>query len=93
MRQTVKIRDLIERVNSRNRNSTCEADCRWGWNSLLEEVLMANNTYAGFRYLEKREVPAGFDPGLSDVGDRRRFPDPSRVEYLVHSKLKTAKGA
>jgi len=58
-RKTVKIVDLIDSVNRRNRDSTCDDTIRAGWNSLLEEMLSVTDTYAGFRFMNADEVVDG----------------------------------
>lgn len=92
-RKTLDVRDLLDEVNRRNRNSTCDADQRKGWNSLLEAMLFRTGNYAGFRYLSDVEVPTGEAPGIrckpdSDGGlNDREFPDETRISYYVSGVL------
>jgi hypothetical protein len=86
MAKTIKVVDIIARVNARNRCSTCPAETRQGWNSLLEEVLAATDNYAGFGYLKETEVPRGEQPGIAGNGT---FPDESRRTYCIHPRLRT----
>jgi hypothetical protein len=88
-RTTVDVKALVEEVNYRNRESTCSAEVRDGWNSLLEEVLMSTKNYAGFGWLSAKEVPAGERPGIVWSGEGTdnigtpSFPDDSRRVYYV----------
>jgi hypothetical protein len=83
-RKTVDIAKLVDMVNRRNKLSTCSADLRHGWNSLMEEVLGITDTYAGFGYLTAEEVPEGCSPGIrkSEVFGNE-FPDESRRIYYL----------
>jgi hypothetical protein len=82
-RKTFPVDLLKRKVNNRNKTSTCYADARNGWNSVLEDVLMATGNYNGYRYLKVGEVPPGQLPGMvwHDDPEKRTFPDPSRREY------------
>jgi hypothetical protein len=82
-RKTFKLRRLVEMVNRRNRNYTCSPDMREGWNSLLEEVLLNNDNYAGFCYLTAKEVPEGQLPGVERNGYDTQFPDDTRRIYYL----------
>jgi hypothetical protein len=89
MRRTVKVVDLVEMVNKMNRESTCGPDLRVGWNSWLEEILLKTKTYSGFQYLWRGRVPMGHLPGIETAPDQtKRFPDPTRREYIVSSILR-----
>jgi hypothetical protein len=90
-RKTIDVLFLLDKVNDRNRLSTCPADIREGWNSLLEEVLHSTGNYAGFGYLSANDVPEGEKPGISHDGDfTPRFPDETRrVYYTSPSLIKT----
>ena len=90
MAKTIKVVDLIAKVNARNRCSTCPAETRQGWNSLMEEVLAATGNYAGFGLLKETEVPQGEKPGRV-VGKNCdcTFPDESRRSYCIHPRLRT----
>ena len=89
MAKTIKVVDLIARVNARNRCSTCPAEARKGWNSLLEEVLAATDNYAGFGYLKETEVPRGEQPGIAGTSPDCTFPDDTRRSYCIHPRLRT----
>jgi hypothetical protein len=86
MAKTIKVVDIIARVNARNRCSTCPAETRQGWNSLLEEILAATDNYAGFGFLNENEIPQGEKPGIAGNGT---FPDESRRTYCIHPRLRT----
>ena len=55
-RKTFDIAELLHTVNKRNASSTCSDDVRAGWNSLLETVLMGADLYAGYGYLEQKNL-------------------------------------
>jgi hypothetical protein len=87
-RRTVSIKAMVETVNARNRLSTCSAEVREGWNSLLEDVLHAGNVYAGFGYLTHDEVPAGHPAGIVHLSDDSIvFPDETRRYYYISRAL------
>lgn len=64
---------MREIVNRRNRLSTCPADIRFGWNDVLEEVLLQKGQYFGFRYLCRDEVPRGEASGRHDFTRRHYY--------------------
>ena len=64
-RKTFSIAKLIHTVNKRNERSTCSAEVRQGWNSLLSDVLMEADVYAGFNYLGPDDIPVGARPGIA----------------------------
>jgi hypothetical protein len=81
-RKTVTIEFIKDLVNRRNKQSTCDAKVREGWNSVLSEVLMAANAYHGFGYLIKAHVPPGEEPGMIAHEDgTKTFPDDTRRYY------------
>jgi len=83
-RKTIGLSQLVTMVNDRNRASICSRECRDGWNSLLEDILMKCNAYGGFRYLRADEVPHGQLAGEAfDTHLRRIFPDETRRCYIV----------
>lgn len=55
-RKTFDIAELLYTVNSRNTGSTCSAEVRQGWNSLLESVLHGADLYSGYGYLEQKDL-------------------------------------
>jgi len=59
------VEDFKKEVNRRNRESTCAADVRLGGNLLLEWLLNKSESYRGFRYLNRSEVPAESLPGIN----------------------------
>ncbi len=63
-RKTVKIAHLVAEVNRKNQLSTCSAEVRQGWNSMLSTILMDADVYAGFNYLGTPDVPEGQLPGI-----------------------------
>ena len=90
MRKTVKIETLIRMVNYRNEESLCDSEARKGWNSLVSELLMSSDTYAGFRYLYDSEVPKDHEPGIIRGPEEGIvvFPDDSRIKFFIHDSLK-----
>lgn len=89
-RKTVNVVEMIEWTNRRNRESTCSAEIRKGWNTALEEILHLTGNYAGFGYLTVDQVPPGQLPGVIRGATPKEvtFPDESRVFYYTHSRLK-----
>ena len=81
-KKTVKVKDLVDLVNSKNRKSTCSAEKRAGWNAFLENVLYETGNYEGFAYLSQSDVPEGQEPGIVWVDSERRFPDETRRVYF-----------
>jgi hypothetical protein len=82
-KKTTTIAFIKDVVNRRNRQSTCDPKVREGWNSLLEEILHANNAYEGFNYLTADKVPDGCEPGIIPSYDdgKHEFPDETRRFY------------
>ena len=69
-RKTFDIVQLILTVNLRNAASTCSAEVRAGWNSLLESVLHAAGLYVGFNYLGSEHLTGSAEfeePGIRFV--------------------------
>ncbi len=64
-RTTVNIAVILAEINKKNMLSTCAAEVRQGWNSLLESILMAANVYRGFGYLRASDVPKDAKPGIA----------------------------
>ena len=91
MRKTIKIIDLIKEINMRNKKSVCPSDVRSGWNSILEDILVENNCYAGFNYLSSSDLigyAKKYDPGIIMGEDKKPiFPDPTRINFYIHKKL------
>jgi len=54
MRKTIKVVDLIEEVNCRNRISACDPEVRRGWNSFAEGFLLRCDAYVGFTIFDER---------------------------------------
>ena len=79
--KTVTIRELVERVNRLNRESTCKPDMRHGWNHLLEDVLHDANAYKGYGYYPAQDLPPGQKPGITGEAPNFQFPDESRRFY------------
>lgn len=88
-RKTINVRELLDRVNRRNAESTVAPGLRAGWNALLEEVLRSTGNQAGYAYLEQDKVPADQLPGVirDAAGNCVSFPDDSRRFYYAHHKL------
>lgn len=84
-RKTLRVDDLKAEVNRRNRESTCSADVRRGWNDILCTILIKANAYNGFCYLTTNQVPPGKLPGQirNPEGSENTwsFPDTTRVHY------------
>ena len=83
VRKTVRIAKILENVNYRNKHSTCVPGIREGWNTMLEEILMDADAYAGYGYYEKKDVPEGCEPGIirHDDPTDNEFPDETRRFY------------
>lgn len=93
-RKTVPIEVLRAEVNRRNQESTCSAEVRAGWNSVLEMMLFHTGNYNGFKYLLPSLVPAGHQPGIrenrgeypcaigADNEDIFKDTDPTRRNYF-----------
>lgn len=65
MRKTFSIAQMLYDVNQKNQLSTCSAEVRQGWNSIISTILMGADVYSGFGYLGKEDVPEGQCPGIS----------------------------
>lgn len=63
-RTTVRVCDILELVNRRNRTGTQTPEQREGANCLLESILHETGNYNGFGYLGACSVPPGFWPGI-----------------------------
>jgi len=88
-KKTVKIFDLVTEVNRLNRESTCKAELRQGWNSFLEDILHKAGVYSGFGYLNASVVPQGQEPGIKDDGQGGyTFPDETRRNYGISQRAK-----
>ena len=71
-RKTFKVKDLVDKMNSRLENSTCSPEARFGMISVLESILHETGNYAGFNYLESGEVgESGYVESFGD--ESRRF--------------------
>ena len=64
-KKTISIEALKNKVNEKNKVSTCSPDVRNGWNDLLESTLHGTESYKGFRYLTSKEVPDDALPGIN----------------------------
>jgi hypothetical protein len=89
-RKTIPVTLLIDQVNEMLANGHSNLSERFGMIQVLEKMLFATGNYRGYRYLSKREVPPGKQPGinLTDTGEPlpdllERFinTDGTRVEY------------
>ena len=67
--KTFKVKDLVEQINSRLKNSTCSSEARFGMISVLESVLHETGNYHGFNYLE---TVWGSDGNAESFGDESR---------------------
>ena len=93
MKKTVKIIDIIERVNAVNANTfDYDKGYREGQSSLLESILHDAECYCGFTYLSANDLG---DNAIS-VGIREQYPDGTwnfndtdrtRVKYHIHHNL------
>ena len=93
MKKTVKIIDIIEKVNAINAN-TFDSDkgYREGQSTLLECILHGAGCYCGFTYLSANDL----GEHANSVGIREQYPDGtwnfidtdrSRVKYFIHHSL------
>lgn len=89
-RTTFKIGEFLDWVNERNRTSVCSPEIRKGWNTALEHILHTAEVYAGFNALRDYDVPEGQQPGIifDEVEGKHEYPDPSRLHYFKHRKLR-----
>ena len=93
-RSTVHLVDLIKHVNDRNKLSKLGPDFRNGANILLEDMLHANNVYAGFGYYGADDLAADEKPGVIFHRDgagnllKSEFPDETRRFYYIHRSLR-----
>lgn len=88
-RRTIEIGVLIARVNYQNITGHHSPDYRQGANDLLEHILHAANSYAGYRYLNESCVPAGHKPGVVlGVTETCSFPDETRRAYFPREKYR-----
>lgn len=53
-KKTIRVLDLIEDVNFRNRVSACDSKVREGWNCFVEGILCQCDAYAGFTIFNER---------------------------------------
>lgn len=83
IKKTISVKQLVDKVNEKNRLSTCSSDIRNGWNDLLEFVLRETNQYNGFGYLQQHEVPEGQLPGIIKSPEKSTYPDDSRKVYYM----------
>lgn len=63
-RKTFSIAQMLYDVNQKNTLSTCSAEVRQGWNSLLSTILMGADVYCGYGYLGSKDVPQGQAAGI-----------------------------
>jgi len=76
---------MLLTVNNRNKVGVATQDSRVGANSLLEQMLMEADCYAGFGYYNSGEVPQGHRPGIRHwfkTTDREATPDEFAAECL-----------
>jgi hypothetical protein len=91
-RKTIKVTDLLDKVNDILATTTCNQDIRQGAINLLEHVLHETGNYRGFRYLDADEVPNGEKPGIildpdsicphADYQERFKNTDYTRIKYF-----------
>lgn len=91
-RKTVNISDLIIRTNTMLKSSTVSPEARMSVCIFLEDILHANDVYAGYQYFTADDVPAGHLPGiLVDENGNREFDrdrcDETRRAYYIHNKV------
>lgn len=91
-RKTFDIAELLYTVNSRNTGSTCSADVRQGWNSLLETVLHSADLYNGYGYLEQGDLKGSAvnsRPGIEFVSIPEWVEDtrtPSDMDEVIEAR-------
>jgi hypothetical protein len=96
MAKTLKIKSMIDDVNYRNHVSTCPAEARQGWNTLLERLLMDADVYAGYNHYDKLAPEAGNHAvGIvwkrdseGNIKGPHIYPDDTRRHYYIHHSLK-----
>ena len=91
-RKTIAVAEMTRRVNGMLVHGYSSREERHGMCQVLENMLFATGNYRGYRYLSKREVPAGELPGINltaegephpDYQERFHNTDGTRVEYSV----------
>lgn len=88
MAKTVKIADLIDKINTmlRAKNTIFE---RQALILFINDILHENKVYAGFNYLEESEVPVGCTPGIKrSEPDWFKDTDNTRIFYYIHHTLR-----
>ena len=96
-KKTVRLADIVDEVNRRNRQSTCNRDVRAGWNSLCESLMMQADNYGGFGCLDSAQLEGdakGYAPGIvwgyNESGDRDNklnlYPDDTRRVYYLKKR-------
>jgi hypothetical protein len=63
-RKTFSVAQALFDINQKNQLSTCSAEVRQGWNSMIETILMAAEVYTGFGYLRSPDLPTGQKAGI-----------------------------
>ena len=88
-RKTIEIEKLVDYANEQLRYSVMNPHFRDGIIQFVERVLLENDRYAGYRYLDIDEVPKGLRPGIRFAADGTSLPyeerfvdtDNTRREY------------
>ena len=70
-RKTFNVKDLVDKMNDRLKNSTCSPEARFGMISVLESILHETGNYRGFTYLEGEVGESGYVEKFGD--ESRRF--------------------
>jgi len=65
VRKTIEIKELIETINRRNQQSTCDPKMREGWNCILESILYNSDVYAGYNYYPSNQLGENIEPGMA----------------------------
>ena len=85
-KKTIKLDALKEAANKILRDSVNEYSVeRSAIHYFISDILMQNNVYRGFRYLNASEMPPDHIPGIIpdyDNPSQHSFPDPSRTAFI-----------
>lgn len=82
MSKTIRVSEVVKKVNQMLAESTCSREERLAMCSVLETILFSTNNYRGYSFLSQKEVPAGEKPGIGMSPEGKTvFPDDSRRWY------------
>jgi hypothetical protein len=75
-KKTVKVKDLINRVNKMLDISTCSQEIRYGMIAVLETVLHDTGTYVGYNHILEGQICSS-----------KEQPDDSRRHYYISRNI------